>query len=150
SSGVELYRSPSADVHGSAVTSKRSRCQPRSAEASFEAVPGSPCQESSARQVPGAAGCLIQSRLTRAPRTPATAHSTCGHSARGAERTYRTPRVLTGTSSGSERRLAELPRLPAGHAPLRRLTFCITDRCHSALEVTSSKHHGTQFSLKGT
>ena len=29
---------------------------------------------------------------------PATAHSTCGHSARGAECTYRTPRVVTGTS----------------------------------------------------
>ncbi len=42
------------------------------------ALPGEP-----ERQVPGAAGCRIQSRLTRVPSTPATAHSTW-HSARGA------------------------------------------------------------------
>lgn len=76
----------------------------------MEAVPASPCQENSDRQVPGAAGCLIQSRLTRVPSTPATAHSTCGHSARGAECTYRTPRVVTGTSgqAGLDGRAAEV------------------------------------------
>src|SRR5688500_3641374 len=35
----------------------------------------------------------MQSRLTGTPRTPPTAHSTCGHNADGAEWTYRMPRV---------------------------------------------------------
>src|SRR5680860_407478 len=45
--------------------------------------------------MPGATGCGVQSRLTRTPRAPPAAHSTCGQSARGAECTNRTPRVVT-------------------------------------------------------
>ncbi|GAA2143507.1 hypothetical protein GCM10009844_15960 [Nocardioides koreensis] len=43
--------------------------------------------------MPAWAGCGVQSRLTGVPRTPPTAHSMCGHSADGAEWTYRTPLV---------------------------------------------------------
>ncbi len=60
--GVELYRSPSAVGHGSAVTSKRSGSQPRRAEASSEAVPAG-TQEESDRQVLGAAGCRSEVEL---------------------------------------------------------------------------------------
>src|SRR5699024_8911343 len=40
------------------------------------------------------ADCAVHSRRTGTPSTPPTAHSTCGHSAPGAEWTYSTPRVL--------------------------------------------------------
>src|SRR5690606_15481889 len=41
------------------------------------------------------AGCAAHSMDTRVPSTDPIAHSTCGHSARGAECTKTTPRVLT-------------------------------------------------------
>src|SRR5699024_400178 len=79
----------------SSVTSKRRRCHEFSAEATAPAVPGLPCQLSSARWLPGAAGWATHSSFTGTPTTPATAHSTCGHSAAGAEWTYKTPRADT-------------------------------------------------------
>ena len=97
-SGVQDHRSPSAPALGSSVTSKRSCDQSRRAEASRDPVPGSACHDSSARTAPGEAGCGVQSRVTRTSRTAPTAHSTCGHSAGGAEWTYTTPRVATGSS----------------------------------------------------
>src|SRR6266516_625957 len=46
--------------------------------------------------MPGAAAWLTHGIVTGTPRTPAVAHSTCGHSAGGAEWTYKTPRTDTG------------------------------------------------------
>jgi hypothetical protein len=67
------------------VTSNLSRFHPASAEVIAPAVPGRPCQVSSARSDPGEAGWLTQGMLTGAPTIPAIAHSTCGQSAGGAE-----------------------------------------------------------------
>src|SRR5215471_8845741 len=96
----------------SSVTSKRSRFQPASAEVISPAMPGWPCQSSSARSMPGAAGWLTHGMLTGTPRTPATAHSTWGLSAGGAECTCRTPRTVTLASlRADEVRLPQRPRL---------------------------------------
>src|SRR5439155_4405481 len=95
----------------SSVTSKRSRFQPASAEVISPAVPGWPCQSSSARSMPGAAGWLTHGMLTGTPRTPAAAHSTWGLSAGGAECTCRTPRTVTLASlRADEVRLPQRPR----------------------------------------
>src|SRR3954447_5025754 len=91
--GVIAYRSPSHPYVGSSVTSTRSIDQPRSAAAIRPAVPGRPRHAVSLRKVPGDAGCAVHVSVTGTPRTPATAHSTCGHSAGGEEWTYRTPRA---------------------------------------------------------
>src|SRR5215472_15945957 len=96
----------------SSVTSKRSRFQPASAEVISPAMPGWPCQSSSARSMPGAAGWLTHGMLTGTPRTPATAHSTWGLSAGGAECTCRTPLTVTLASlRADEVRLPQRPRL---------------------------------------
>src|ERR1051326_3969501 len=62
--------------------------------------------------MPGAAGWLTHGMLTGTPRTPATAHSTWGLSAGGAECTCRTPRTVTLASlAADEVRLPQRPRL---------------------------------------
>src|SRR5690349_12149518 len=96
----------------SSVTSKRNRFQPASAEVISPAMPDWPCQSSSARSMPGAAGWLTHGMLTGTPTTPATAHSTWGLSAGGAECTCRTPRTVTLASlRADEVRLPQRPRL---------------------------------------
>src|SRR5690348_6735627 len=75
-------------------------------------MPGWPCQSSSARSMPGAAGWFTHGMLTGTPTTPATAHSTWGLSAGGAECTCRTPRTVTLASlRADEVRLPQRPRL---------------------------------------
>ena len=96
----------------SSVTSKRSRFHPASADVISPAMPAWPSQLSSARNIPGAAGWFTHGMLTGTPRTPATAHSTWGLSAGGAECTCRTPRTVTLASlRADEVRLPQRPRL---------------------------------------
>src|SRR5699024_8667750 len=70
------------------------------------------CHDNSERSMPGAAGCSIQSSDVRAPVTPLTAHSICGHSARGAECTKSTPRVIAPDIAPPFRFEVRLPQRP--------------------------------------
>src|SRR5690349_10850868 len=58
-------------------------------------VPCSPIHENSPRLRPGAAGCGVQSIVTRKPVADSSAQVMCGHSAAGAEWMNTTPRVDT-------------------------------------------------------
>ncbi len=86
-------RSPSRPGLGSSVTSCRSWRKGCSALAILAPVPWGPPQISSARTAPGATGWSAQSMPTWVPKTCASAHSTCGLTARGQEWMKITPRA---------------------------------------------------------
>src|SRR5659263_568468 len=80
-------------------------------------VPTWETHEYSARTRLATAGWSVQSIVTRWSRMVLTAHSMCGHSARGAECTKTTPRVKVPLIStpGCEVRLPQRPHHPESH-----------------------------------
>jgi hypothetical protein len=135
--GVQLYLTASQPGLASSVTSNLSRFQGASAEVIAAAAPGLPCQASSARSAPGAAGWSTQGRLTGTPRTPATAHSMCGHTAGGAQCTCSTPRTDTQTSLQPTRYV--FPNDLAAQAGVhRQASFCLHSLCRTCCGDTST------------